>query len=273
MTATISRTVELPKWAELLVVGEPVGPGLAYDIIFRTCRLSRTYCNDEKWMRGFHKLIYGIDMPEHLANPTLDDYFMDVYETKLGKTTDKFTNAEWEKVYADCTSLRMKLDAKIKPLDIDWISNDQLASCYIYGPKGWVDWNGVVGNEGNTYNLGKRPTVEGILRDWKLIARTYPQLTLRAWVFSHQHDSVLEEGDTADDIVGPLRDVNNVLVEFLVHNGKATLVHPDPTDKELITAFNAPSEKKLCGDEVGIRIERLTEVWHRYCRNRKIKTK
>lgn len=139
-------TTALPKWPGFIVTGQAVTPEQAKIIILRTSGL--VFCtNDTAW----EKLLYeaaGIDCEKY--GP--------IYESQ---------EAAW---------MRYGI------LDLDYLDNHRIASCWIGGPHGWCDWNGSIGC--NNSNIGKWPSVEEVYDEWIAIARTFPYLQLECQLLS-----------------------------------------------------------------------------------------
>jgi hypothetical protein len=136
---------DLPKWPALVVVGEPVTPEQAQEIIIRTDSLYFS-SNDRRFEEDLYKTL-GV---------TFKDYSPDWHE----------------------------LDDRRKEyqvLDIDYLQNHRIVSSWIGGPHGWCFWNGRIGT--HNYNIGKWPSVEEVEKEWKMIARAFPYLQLQAQLF------------------------------------------------------------------------------------------
>lgn len=93
---------------------------------------------------------------------------------------------------------------KINPISLAYLSNDRITTCYIKGPKGWMDWNGRVFT--NNYNIGKWPSLQEVTIDWQVIAQNFPFLNLKCQVL---------DGETCD--------YHNPTAEWVVRDGQVEL--------------------------------------------------
>jgi hypothetical protein len=93
-------------------------------------------------------------------------------------------------------------------LDLEYLQNYQIASSYLSGPHGWCSWTGVICCDG--YGIGKWPTVEEVLVEWKLIANTWPFLNLKCQLLSN------ENNDSS----------SKPLIQYIVKNGEVSLSLP-----------------------------------------------
>lgn len=91
---------------------------------------------------------------------------------------------------------------------LQYLRNNNVLSCWIGGPHGWCSWEGTIGC--SNYNIGKWPTGEEVLGEWKLIAATFPTLDLRCQLMS---------GETCEEGIVPR-------AEFVVSKGRARAVRP-----------------------------------------------
>ena len=178
------------KWPGLLVVGEPVTPDQAAEIIVRTCRWPMN-CNDEEANELFNSLI----------GP----------------------QKEWRKSFL-----------RINPIILNYISNERITTCYIGGPKGWIDWNGKI--FANSYNIGKWPSLSEVTDDWVRIAQEFPFLNLKCQVI----DCEISESNPIPT------------AEWTISNGKVELHSP----KEIICEVSQ-KEIDIFGDEIGATIDQV----------------
>jgi hypothetical protein len=164
MPATKSKiSVWLPKWPGIIVEGKNVDAKLAAEILIRTDGYlpDFSYCgNDRQHARELNAL-FGIEPPDAVTSNTHENYWK--ARDFLAKTLGK--------------------------IDLSYFDNHQIVSSWIGGPHGWISWNGQVGC--NTYNVGKHPSCDELIEDWKKIAKAFPTLDLTCWV----HDKEIgEEG-------------------------------------------------------------------------------
>ena len=172
MTQNIND-IKLPKWPALVVVGDDVTKDQAKEILIRT---TSTYlrCNDGAWNK--------------------------IVALAFGISADPDSDLEWDIQEAVFKGLGV--------LDLIYLTNNRIASSYVYGPTGWCDWSGKIGC--NNFNVGKWPTVEYVTNDWKTIAAAFPFLNLKAQLFNGEH---------CEDNLKPL-------VEFQIKNGEVSVTTP-----------------------------------------------
>jgi len=160
---------DLGKWPAMVVLGDKITEEQANEVLIRT--MAREYfdmTNDHEWAATVRE-IFGKE----------DDYSL--------------RNATFEERLA----LMRRNDALLDELGIlrlEYLYNSRIASSYIGGPHGWLDWNGnISGNK--PYNIGKWPDEGSILDEWTLIAETFPFLSLTAQYYS---ESPSEPGGELD---------------------------------------------------------------------------
>lgn len=161
----------LPKWPAFVVQGDAVTREQAAEILIRT---NHWYVstNDRQWAREVYR-IAGISYKE-------DRGYIDV---------------DWKSLEAFNKSMGV--------LDLEYLTNSQIASAYIGGPHGWCSWSGNIGCA--SYNIGKWPSIREVLREWTMIAEAFPFLRLWSQLFS---------GETCEEDVRPV-------VEFEIADGTA----------------------------------------------------
>jgi hypothetical protein len=166
--------VSLPKWPALVVHGEPVTREQAMEILIRT-DLWMVSTNDREWER------LVLDAAGIRVNP-------------------KWGGADYEDV--------RRFREAMGVLDLEYLANCQIASCYIGGPRGWCDWNGRIGC--SEYNIGKWPSVDMVAAEWATIAEAFPFLSLWSQLYS---------GESCQDGIVPV-------VEFIVERGAVRVQRP-----------------------------------------------
>lgn len=162
----------LPKWPACQVSGSLITEEQAMELLVRTDSWWLS-TNDREWLEYLCE-ITGME----------SDFGMTSYESR--------------QVFCE----------KYQVLDLYYMSNDQIASCYIWGPNGWCSWNGHIRQ--NDKNIGKWPTAEEVLEDWNKIATAFPFLDLRCQLFDREW---CEED--------PLP-----VVEYVVKNGRVEMRKP-----------------------------------------------
>jgi hypothetical protein len=148
--------MSLPKWPGLLVVGDPVTPTQAGEILIRTDDLN-LLCNDRAWTLKANKM-FGFPHDPYSRQPI-----------------------PWEELQR----LRKQVYQQI---ELTYLCNHQIADCWVGGVHGWCDWHGNIGC--HTYNIGKWPTIEEVEDDWKAIAKAFPFLRLKSQLLA---DEISEE--------------------------------------------------------------------------------
>lgn len=181
--------VYLPKWPGLVVQGEPVTHDQAAQIIVRTDRWDMC-CNDRPWIQA-------------------------VAQTLGATYKDRYPHVQED--MADC----------LKPygiLDLQYLHNEHIMSAYIGGPHGWCDWKGNIGCSG--YNIGKYPSAEEVLEEWKIIAQAFPFLNLRCQLWNCE---IYERDGFSETSAEPV-------IEYVVEQG--TVSPKKPTE---ILEFHHPA--------------------------------
>lgn len=140
---------DFTKWPRLIVVGEPVTPEQANDILIRTNSWFLS-SNDSDWVRQV-AAAYGIPLDEHGA----PDY------------------RALQRVYAELGALQLH-----------YLVNRQVMAAWLGGPHGWCDWTGRIGC--STWNIGKWPTEDAVTEDLVAIAAAFPYLSMHAQLISDE---------------------------------------------------------------------------------------
>jgi hypothetical protein len=170
----------LPKWPCLVVMGTKVTKEQAQEIIVRTDSW-RFMSNDKSLEKDLHTLA-------GLANPWEPDQTIEV------------SQAAWAK------------DEEVKKahgvLDLEYLTNSQIVSCYVGGPHGWCNWEGDIFC--NDFNIGKWPSTEEVYNEWCLIAKTIPYLDLRCQLMN---------AESCEEDLQPV-------IEYVVKGGKVKLRIP-----------------------------------------------
>lgn len=207
-------SVGLPKWPAMVVRGERVTIEQAAEIIVRTDPW-QVSTNDKAWQKLVRE---AVGLPP-------DDWDAPIETMR----------ARWEETDRWREALGV--------LPLEYLYNAQIASCYIGGPHGWCAWNGRIGSDST--NIGKWPSAEGVLEEWRTIASTFPFLSLTCQLFS---------GETCEEGTRPL-------VEYVVAEGRATARSPEdrtmaPNDADT-AGFIASIAMGLAGRERGCTIDQL----------------
>jgi len=190
--------IGLPKWPACVVTGQPVTEEQAAEILIRT----------DSWYIGTNDKAWEAQIM-HIAN----------IEASAGGY-----GADWESTQAFKTRHQI--------LELSYLSNDRIASCYVGGPNGWCAWDGTIGQTDK--NIGKWPDVETVYNEWCQIAEAFPFLNLRCQLFDHE---ACEEEAQA-------------VIEFVVEGGTVRMSEPvcplapdRDIEKDLATIFQRGGER------------------------------
>lgn len=195
--------IGLPKWPAMVIKGANVTPEQAQEILIRTARFPLS-TND----RDFERAIYGV--------------------LGVHRYADVYSLEHYDALHSAVSSLGV--------LNLSYLRNDRIASCWIGGPKGWCNWDGTIGT--SNYNIGKWPSVGEVADDWRAIAKAFPYLTLRCQLFCRE---VCEEGKVP-------------LVEFTVDAGDVLVWKPE-------SDLGMPRETYWqLGNERGCTVEQFREA-------------
>jgi hypothetical protein len=143
------RSVDLPKWPQMLVTGAAVTVEQAKEIIFRT---DDTMCS-----------------PEYAGN---DHEWRKWFSAESG----------FDEIKDDWGSREELRDAVM--VSTGYVKNDWAASSYAYGPHGWCHPDGTICSFDN---IGKWPSVTEVLGDWAELAKAFPFLDLHVTLMSGEH--------------------------------------------------------------------------------------
>lgn len=172
---------DLPKWSRLVVSGTSINPNQAAEIILRTSDTTFT-SNDREWKLQLFTAL-------NILRSDKDTWLPD--EDKLEIASKKFGF-----------------------LDLYYLRNYQIASCWVGGPRGWCSWDGTIGCDG--YNIGKYPTIKDVYDEWKLIAQTWNFLKLRCQLWNVEYNQDDSEAEQPKPVV-----------EFIIENGYVTVINPN----------------------------------------------
>lgn len=189
--------ISLPKWPALAVVGKPVTQEQAMEILIRTDDLYFS-SNDSE---------FNNDLNEALFDIRISSSDHDSLRKAICRKLD--INPEGN-VWNEIQEYKKSFLEPIEHLDLEYLRNQRIASCWIGGPHGWCDWDGNIGSR--NYNIGKYPSVQEVYNDWKQIAEAFPFLELTCQLMGHE--------------AGPEDGVDQPLVEFRVKAGKVKMVQP-----------------------------------------------
>jgi len=192
----------LPKWPQMIVSGVSVTPEQAKEIIRRTDNFftSGYGGNDHEYDFGV-KILLG--MPVYQRN----DGYCRNRETARKYGIDLPVQPE---KYMEVIEAEIKWREEWGCLHTNYVRNAWVSSSFIFGPHGWCHPDGQIGY---IDNVGKWPSVEEILEDWKLLAAAFPFLDIAV---------TLMDGEESENGKNPV-------VGIRVENGEAVLVEPEVT--------------------------------------------
>lgn len=192
----ITPVFHLPKWPALLVEGEMVSSDQAAEILIRTGQWP-VMTNDKRWERT-------------IAN--LSGSYPSSYRVHGGMPQEAQTAA-----YEDWDEANYVFKEKYGVLDLNYLTNERVASSWVGGAHGWCNWDGDIGS--TDYNIGKWPTAEAVFSEWKTIAEAFPYLDLTAQLLN------VEAGEAAGEYGGEIP--ARAVVEYRVKDGKVAVRVPD----------------------------------------------
>lgn len=144
-------SLDLPKWPQMLVWGQPVTEEQAKQVILRT-----------------------------------DEFFYDLYgwsaNSRWGKSAREVLGLE----RSDLTdqqkwSASTRLAEMLGHIETEYVSNTWADSAFIFGAHGWCHPNGLISF---TDNVGKWPSADELIRDWAVLAHAFPFLDCTATFMS-----------------------------------------------------------------------------------------
>ena len=185
----------LPKWPAFVVVGEPVTPEQAAEIILRTDSLYFS-TNDHSWAGQLNAYLYRV-------SPCTSFSCNEAICELLGLPN----GGDFDKAY----EYKRAIHESVGKIPLNYLNNHQIASSWIGGAHGWCSWNGEIGC--SNYNIGKWPSVGDVYDEWERIAKAFPFLELKCQLMNH------EAGE--DDAFDP-----GPVVEFRIKNGLVKMAKP-----------------------------------------------
>lgn len=206
---------DLTEWPRLIVVPEkpePVTREQANEILLRTN--GPYFATNDRAFEEAVAGVLGIEMTERTAGTFT---YLDMSYRAAG---------EWYK--------------SVGGLDLHYLVNSRIASAWIGGPHGWLDWDGNVGC--STWNIGEWPSYGEVQEDWSAIAAAFPYLDLHAQL-------ITDEGE------------GEVAAQWRVTGGQAALVEPAGEFKpQELSEADILLRVIGRGGERGVSLERLMEA-------------
>jgi hypothetical protein len=178
----------LPKWPQLIIVGQRVSQEQAKDIVFRTDS-------------------FLVDPCEYSGGNNRD--FNEFYRKKanLESLNEIHTHngRSWNMPhYGKVDHFREVLGF----IPLQYVYNNWASSCFVGGPAGFCS---PAGDIFFCHNVGKYPSVEDVFNDFEAIAKAFPFLDMKA---------ALYDGEECEDDT-------KFVVGFIIKNGQVSLTSTD----------------------------------------------
>lgn len=181
-------STSLPRWPQLIIVGETVTHEQAKEIIFRTD--SFLTCSDG--------CLGGNDREFNQA-------YIDA--AGFSKLENTFIGQDGhEKKIFDYPKYETFLN-KIGFIDLAYVYNRFASSAFVYGPAGFCHPDGKIEF---THNVGKNPNVEDIFEDFLKLAEAFPFLDMKASLYSDEECVSFDEG-------------KQFIIGFIIKNGNVEI--------------------------------------------------
>jgi hypothetical protein len=228
--------IELPKWPGCDVDGDSVTSEQAMEILVRT--QSRYFStNDKEFAKTVEKIFYSaIPKPEWGEEWWQDDY--DYYS----KITEEEEEQKRRKKLVEKFKQKSNYHMEIGTLDLEYLHNERVCSCYIGGPNGWCDWDGKIHQRGK--NVGKWPTATEIYNEWELIAAAFPFLRLTCRLLTHE--AGCSEGNPGIAVVYEV--ANGEVKARLATENEINFITSDDHSKSMmnlfVSGFSNPSRER-----------------------------
>jgi len=218
------RYMGLPKWPQMIVRGQPVTLDQAKEIIRRTDRSFTSHLsgNDHKTVRN---------IAQRLGLPA------SMYSAYDGQAVDKAAERDWRAGEA--------FRELWGTINTEYVHNNWVSSSFIYGPHGWCHPDGTISYD---HNVGKRPDIDAIIKDWDALATAFPFLDVTITVMN---------GESCEDGTRPV-------VTLKVKDGNVTVCPPEPAPDPVMTpqeqtALMMEVLSNNVGRECGIPMEWIDE--------------
>jgi len=178
----------LPKWPQLIIVGDKVSKELAKEIIFRT---------DE----------FLVDPSSHSGgnNKNFNAFYRKRANLESLNEMRSHDGHSWTLPNYDKVDHLYKVLGFVK---LQYIYNNWGSSCFAYGPAGFCSPDGDIFF---CHNVGKYPEVKDIFEDFEAIAKAFPSLNMKA---------ALYDGEECEDDT-------KFVVGFIIKNGEVLMTSTD----------------------------------------------
>lgn len=189
-------SVPLSKWPRLVVVGTPVTPEQATEIIICTDSF-HFCCNDDEFVSKCASYVYRMDIVDKWS------------------LMDRFRTPNGELDYDSYQEYTDKVESEVGHVPLNYLHNERIMSSWVGGPHGWCNWDGTIST--SSYNIGEWPDAGSVYEEWRRIAKAFPYLDLRCQL-------VTDEGE------------GSIAIEYHVKGGAVTLHKPGPLLQPLVEA-------------------------------------
>lgn len=202
--------ISLPKWPQLIIVGEQITVEQAKEIIFRTdmfltCSDNYVGGNDREFNEAYIKAA-GFDK---LENTFIGQ---DGHERKI------FDYPKYE-TFLDSVGF----------IDLNYVYNRFASSSFVYGPAGFCHPDGKIHF---THNIGKYPSVEDIFEDFLKLAKAFPYLDMKASVYSDEECVSFEDG-------------KKFLLSFIIKNGSVDITFENQNLEKQVSSLSEKEEDEI----------------------------
>ena len=180
-------TIDLGKWPTMYVQGKSVTREQANEILILTMGSYFDQTNDREWADAVRKAF---------NQEEIQPYW------------------EFEKKLEIMQSNKARLDS-LGVLELEYMNNSRIASAYIGGAHGWMNWDGTIAAD-SSYNVGKWPSAEtDLLAELTLIAEAFPYLHATFQFYADRANYDSPENRT-------------LALEITVQNGTAEITEGEP---------------------------------------------
>lgn len=177
----------LPKWPQLMIVGDPVSHEQAKDIIFRTDSAlydPKYHGNDKQFEKRFYDTSGLTKLTEHCTSQDGDINFIKWYD------------------------ILDKVEEELQYIELNYVRSSYAYSAYIGGPVGFCSPSGRIFFQ---ENVGKWPSVEEVYQDFVNIAKAFPYLKFKATLY---------DNEACEDYKSPV-------VSFVINDGYVIITNQD----------------------------------------------
>lgn len=145
------------KWPQCVIVGKKLTKEQAQEVLIKTDLFftsSYSCGNDDKFEQELRK---------RLNMPPMNDW--------------NSAREEYERIYNENQSWK----SEHKVLDLNYLTNNWISSCYVGGPNGWCHVDGTIHS---TKNIGKWPNWNEIVEDLEQLGNEFPFLDITVYIIN-----------------------------------------------------------------------------------------